>query len=73
MKKAKEKAKELFNEYCYAIRTEETDSGYFSNVIYANVCAILAVEEVLKLGKKLPLETLEYYLEVKRELEKLKL
>ncbi len=69
----KEKAKELFNEYCYAIRTEETDSGYFSNVIYANVCAILAVEEVLKLGKKLPLETLEYYLEVKIELEKLKL
>lgn len=70
---AKEKAKELFDEYCYAIRTEETDSGYFSNVIYANVCAILAVEEVLKLGKKLPLETLEYYLEVKIELEKLKL
>ena len=69
----KQKAKELFNEYCYAIRTEETDSGYFSNVIYANVCAILAVDEVLKLGKKLPLETLEYYLEVKIELEKLKL
>ena len=73
MKEAKEKAKELFDEYCYAIRTEETDSGYFSNVIYANVCAILAVEEVLKLGKKLPLKTLEYYLEVKIELEKLKL
>ena len=69
----KQKAKELFDEYCYAIRTEETDSGYFTNVIYANVCAILAVEEVLKLGKKLPLETLEYYLEVKIELEKLKL
>ena len=69
----KEKAKELFDEYCYAIRTEETDSGYFTNVIYANVCAILAVDEVLKLGKKLPLETLEYYLEVKIELEKLKL
>ena len=69
----KDKAKELFDEYCYAIRTEETDSGYFTNVIYANVCAILAVEEVLKLGKKLPLETLEYYLEVKIELEKLKL
>ena len=73
MKEAKEKAKELFDKYCYAIRTEETDSGYFSNVIYANVCAILAVDEVLKLGKKLPLETLEYYLEVKIELEKLKL
>ena len=68
---AKEKAKKLFDEYCYAIRTEETDSGYFTNVIYANVCAILAVDEVLKLGKKLPLETLEYYLEVKMELEKL--
>lgn len=73
MSNPKQKAKELFDEYCYAIRTEETDSGYFSNVIYANVCAILAVDEVLKLGKKLPLETLEYYLEVKIELEKLKL
>jgi len=71
MKEAKEKAKELFDKYCYAIRTEETDSGYFTNVIYAKVCAILAVDEVLKLGKKLPLEILEYYLEVKQELEKL--
>lgn len=68
---AKEKAKELFNKYCYAIRTEETDSGYFTNVIYAKQCAILSVEEVLKLGKKLPLEILEYYLEVKQEIEKI--
>ena len=75
----KEKAKELFDEYCYAIRTEETDSGYFSNVIYANVCAILAVDEIINSNPHSnPFNTevsstMEYWQEVKRELEKLKL
>lgn len=40
----KEKAEELFDKYCYAIKTEETDSGYFTNVIYAKQCALIAVE-----------------------------
>lgn len=43
----KEKAKELFDKYCYAIRTEETDSGYFTNVIYAKDCALIAVDEMM--------------------------
>ncbi len=34
-------------------------------------CALIAVDEILKLGKKIPLETLEYYVEVKSEIEKL--
>ena len=42
-----EKAKELFQKYCYAIRTEENDSGYFTNVIYAKDCAIIAVDEII--------------------------
>ena len=29
----KEKAIELHNKYCYAIRTEETNSEYWTNVI----------------------------------------
>ena len=44
-----EKAKELFDRYCWAIRIDETDSGYFSNVIYAKDCALIAVDEVLNL------------------------
>ena len=37
----------------------------------AKQCAIIAVDEILKLGKKIPLETLEYYVEVKNEINKL--
>ena len=80
MKEANEKAKELFYEYCYAIRTEETDSGYFTNVIYAKVCAILAVDEILNQYnsgkfdyKMLNEQEKDYWEEVKIELEKLKL
>jgi hypothetical protein len=79
----KEKAKELFNKYCYAIRTEETDSGYFTNVIYAKNCSLIAVDEILKAipneyldvwqgeANMVINEDLEYWQEVKNELEKL--
>jgi hypothetical protein len=58
----KEKAKELI--------------GKFSNVplldsYEATQCALILVDEILKLHKKLPLETLEYYVEVKHEIVKL--
>jgi hypothetical protein len=43
----KELAKELLNKYCYAIRTEERDSGYFTNILYAKDCALIAVDEIL--------------------------
>jgi hypothetical protein len=39
--------------------------------VEAKQCALIAVDEILKLGKKIPLETLEYYVEVKNEIEKL--
>lgn len=74
MSEAKEKAKELFDKYCFAIRTEETDSGYFTNIIYAKQCALIAVDEILddyeafsykaQTGK-------EYWQKVKTEIEKL--
>lgn len=48
----KEKAKELFNKFCYAIRTEETDSGYFTNVLYAKDCALIAVDEIIESRKE---------------------
>ena len=37
----------------------------------AKKCALIAVDEILKLHKKIALETLEYYVEVKSEIEKL--
>jgi len=43
----KEKAEELFNKYCLAIKTDETDSGYFTNVLYAKQCALIAVDEII--------------------------
>ena len=64
----KEKAEELFNKYCYAIRTEETDSAYWTNIIYAKNCALIAVDEILL--KPTPKQK-TYWKQVKQELEKL--
>ena len=46
--KAKEKAKEIFDKMCLAIATEKTEYGYYTNVIHAKQCALIAVEEILK-------------------------
>jgi hypothetical protein len=58
----KDKAKELIVNF--------SDVGLITS-IEAKQCALIAVDEILKLGKKIPLETLEYYVEVKSEIEKL--
>ena len=71
MSKAKEKAKELFDKYCYAIRTEERDSGYFTNIIYAKQCALIAVSEIEEAVRYLDDDSEDYWFEVKKELEKL--
>jgi len=73
MKTPKEKAKELFDKFCYAIRTEETDSGYFTNVIYAKNCALISVDEILNVieDEREGFNWKDYYKEVKQELEKL--
>ncbi len=67
----KEKAEELFNRYCHAIRTEETDSGYFTNVIYAKNCAIIAVNEIINAIEYLDDDSEFFWEEVKKEIEKL--
>ena len=70
----KEKAKELFNKYCFAIRTEETDSGYFTNVIYAKNCALIAVDEILNDKEEIDGMRIindPYWIKVKQEIEKL--
>jgi hypothetical protein len=81
---SKEKAKELFDKMCLAIATETTEFGYYTNVIHAKKCALIAVEEILKAlpAKAKEIETLSgninilipnlaYWIEVKSETEKL--
>lgn len=66
-----EKAKELFDKYCFAIRTEEEIDAYWTNVIHARECALIAVDEVLLACALETKGKFEYYLEVKKEIEKL--
>lgn len=78
MSSPKEKAEELFNKYCYAIRTEETDNEYWTNIIYAKQCALIAVDELISIslpssefGGVITNNTTEYWQEVKNEINKL--
>ena len=71
----KEQAKELFDKYCYAIKTEVTDSGYFTNIIYAKQCALIAVNYIIPANPHSNpfntevYSTLGYWLKVKEEIE----
>ena len=70
----KEKADELFNKYCYAIRYNEKDSEYWTNIIYAKNCALIAVDELIIQENKYnngSFYPLKYWQEVKQEIEKL--
>jgi dTDP-4-dehydrorhamnose 3,5-epimerase-like enzyme len=74
--KAETKAKQLFDKYCYAIRENEDDDGYFTNTIKAKRCALVAVEEVRFFHDSLFYATEgsmfdKYLNEVKQEIEKL--
>lgn len=84
MSTAIEKAKELFDKYCFAIKTDVTDSGYFTNVVYAKECAIIAVDEILNISSSTKIVYSEsnnnsiseytenyYWQKVKEEIEKL--
>ena len=68
--KPKEKAEELFNKYCYAIRYNEKDSEYWTNIIYAKNCALIAVEEMINEFYTHPIAKI-YWQEVKQEIEKM--
>jgi hypothetical protein len=62
----KEKAKEIFDKMCLAIATETTEFGYYTNVIHAKKCALIAVEELIYEA-----DVYSIWDEVKSELEKL--
>ena len=54
----KEKATQLFNKFCYAIGTDRTDSGYYTNIIYAKQCALITVDEIIEALGRLNVEVL---------------
>lgn len=82
---AKEKAKELFDKYCFAIRTEEEIDAYWTNVIHAKECAIIASDELIEFEKSIIKQLhkitkdaggqfkveAEFWEQVKQEIEKL--
>jgi hypothetical protein len=76
------KAKELYDMYCYIIRTEETEDGYFTNIIHAKQCALVSVDEIINsyepVNKQnglnyshdmLSINFINYWKEVKEEIE----
>jgi len=65
-----EKAKELFDKFCYAIRTEERTDGYYTNIIHAKQCALIAVDEILKIGDE-EYYRWHYWQQVKQEINNL--
>lgn len=73
---AKDKAKDLFNKMAYALRTDETTQGYYTNVIFAKECARVAVydqlhDTYLLQSVKDKTSHARYWGEVRDELEKL--
>ena len=66
-----EKAKELLNIFNNKHFPESKEYIIYQSLEESKRCSLIAVYEILSLGKKLPLETLEYYLEVIKEIEKL--
>jgi len=68
-----DKAKELFDKMCLAMATEKTNDGYFTNIIHAKKCALIAVDEILKNNKILFEDVLndQYWENIKKEIEKL--
>lgn len=66
----KEKAEDLFHKIL-GKNPNRQDGISIIDTIHAKQCALIAVDEILSLGEKLPLDVLEFYLEVKQEIEKL--
>ena len=72
--KATAKAKELFDKYCYAIRQNEDDDGYFTNTIHAKRCVLISLEfarEFITGDLSESFDKTMYLFEIKQEIEKL--
>ena len=70
---AKEKAIELITKYQYAVRFDESETGYFTNMHSVKECALIAVNEMLDFRNGLYINegslAHQYLLDVKREIE----
>lgn len=71
----KQKAKQLFDKCCHAIRTEEDDDGFFTNTIHAKRCAMISANEVIESHQFVDFgikpSVYKYWREVKQQIEKL--
>ena len=66
---AKDKAIELIEKYQYAVRFDESETGYFANMHSVKECALIAVDEILN---ELDLQNhllRSYWYDVKQEIE----
>jgi len=71
---SKQKAKQLFDKYCLALKTEGNEFEYWTNVIDAKRCAMILVNEVIESHQfldSIKTTTYKYWREVKKEIEKL--
>ena len=73
---AKAKALDIFNKMSYALRTDETMKGYYTDLVYAKECSYVIVQEHIDnlyfiKSFKDRTEHLRYWNEVKDELNKL--
>jgi hypothetical protein len=70
----KEKAHQIHLSMCYAIKTEETEGGFYSNTIHAKNAALIAVDELIEALHEHHWQNrliIDYWQEVKQEIEKL--
>jgi hypothetical protein len=75
--KPKEKAQILYNDFCLALRFEETGDGYFTNIKQAKECALICIDNIISANPHSnPLNsdvhsTMNYWFEVKQQIQKL--
>jgi hypothetical protein len=67
----KERAKQIHLSMCYAIKTEETEGGFYSNTIHAKNAALVVVDTVLNLCWGNNQVGVKHWQEVKNEIEKI--
>ena len=70
---AKDKAIELITKYQYAVRFDESETGYLANMHSVKECALIAVNEMLDFRNALYINegslAHQWLLDVKKEIE----
>ncbi len=67
----KEKAEEIHMSMCYAIKTEETQDGFFTNTIHAKNCSLVLVDNILNEYWSHDTNRRDWWEQVKQEIYKL--